>query len=533
MQQINKKVVYYAIVVAFGGFVFGLDAALISGVVSALTTEFTMSDWQVGLVVSAPSIGVLGALCVAGLISDHLGRKKTLLIIAALYLISAIGSALAPTYEWLVMARFVGGLAFASLSLSAMYIGEIAPSEVRGKLVCVNQVNIVTGLAAAYFVNYGLAALANSEITWVAAVGLDEATWRWVLGIEILPATVWLALLFTVPESPRWLAMRDRWDEAKLVLSEHVYCDADRVEQEVLEIRQGDIVAQQAAPSMFRQLKLLVSNRYRAALLVGIILAVVQPITGMNAILFYAPTIFEQVGGGENVALLQSVLVGVISIVFAVLSLATIERFGRRRILLGGLACAAFSLSLCAWAFSQASYQLPASVTGLFAEASRLSSLVGVGFDSDVSFKSALIESLGRELFLAHQNELLTSAIRVNPELVLVGILSFVASYQYAMGPVMWVMLSEIFATRVRGVAIPLCAFVTSAVAMFVPLLFPWQLANFGASSIFMSYAGFTVLGFVLILWAAPETRNRSIEQIQRELEMRQSKYHAKTQETL
>ncbi|MBX2877407.1 MAG: MFS transporter, partial [Saprospiraceae bacterium] len=209
----------YALIVAFGGFVFGLDAALISGTVGFVTTEFGLSDLQVGAVVSASGFGVLFALLGVGYVADRMGRKKTLQIIAVLYLVSAICSALAPSYGALVSARFLGGLAFTSLSLASMYIGEIAPPDKRGTLVAMNQINIVIGLSAAYFLNYLILQLSQSEVAWVVDWGLKEHTWRWMLGSEILPAILWSILLLTIPPSPRWLLLKGRVADARSVLS--------------------------------------------------------------------------------------------------------------------------------------------------------------------------------------------------------------------------------------------------------------------------------------------------------------------------
>ena len=224
----NSPAFRFAAIVALGGLVFGLDAALISCTVIFFTSHVGLSDLLVGTVVCAPGFVVLFALPVVGYLADKIGRKRMLQLIAVMYLISAIGSALAPSFYALVAARFLGGLAFASISMASMYIGEIAPPENRGKLVGMNQINIVVGLSAAYFVNYLL--VNNAE-----SLGVSENIWRWMSGSESIPAFFWFLLLFTIPQSPRWLMLMARKDEARNVLQRLL--PAERVEKSLEEIQ--------------------------------------------------------------------------------------------------------------------------------------------------------------------------------------------------------------------------------------------------------------------------------------------------------
>ena len=224
MDAFTRRAFLYAAIVTIGGFVFGLDAAVISGTVRYITIEFGLTDLEVGAVVSAPGFGVLFALVVTGAICESIGRKKTLIMVAALYTLSALLSAIATSYEMLVGARFIGGLAFASLSIASMYIGEIAPSSQRGKLVSMNQIMIVIGLTAAYFSNYFL----------VEVMADSPDVWRWMLGMEILPALAWMLLLFLVPQSPRWLLCKGQKEAAKAQLLKLV--GPERIEQEFNEL---------------------------------------------------------------------------------------------------------------------------------------------------------------------------------------------------------------------------------------------------------------------------------------------------------
>lgn len=508
----------YAFIVALGGFVFGLDAALISGTVRFVAVEFGLSDLQIGAVVSAPGFGVIFALLATGHLAAQIGRKKTLLIIAVLYLVSAVTSTIAPTFEALVAARFLGGLAFTSLSLASMYIGEIAPSNMRGKLVAMNQINIVVGLSAAYFLNNAILQASNSGADWVAAVGILDHTWRWMLGTEIVPALIWLLLLFAIPESPRWLVQKNRNDEAREVMAKLI--PADEIEPAIQEIQQSAEHGHDTR-SFRAQLGDLFDKRMRTAFWIGLTVATVQPITGINSILFYAPTVFEQTGVGTDAAFAQAVTVGVVSVAFTVLALLLIDKIGRRPLTLFGLAWAGVSLIICSALFANATYVLDASVLASLSDnvnPEALRSLIGVEYMSDVDFKAAVQGAIGEAGLRENESILLQNAANINAQFVLVAIISFIAAFNFSIGPIMWILFSEIFPIYVRSIAIPSFALVTSIVNYLVNQFFPWQLSNMGAAEIFASYAVFVVIGLAILFRILPETKNKSIEQIEAEL---------------
>jgi len=508
----------YAAIVAMGGFIFGLDAALISGTVNFISSEFNLSDLQIGMVVSAPGFGVLFALPIASFIADKFGRKKTLQIIALVYIFSAFLSALAPSFEFLIAARFIGGLAFTSVTLASMYIGEIAPTEIRGKLVAMNQINIVVGLSTAYFINYIILQATSSGASWVTNLGIDKNTWRWMLGTEILPAIIWLGFLRTIPRSPRWLMLVSKVEEAKSVMTRLI--PHERIELEIQEI-QSSIDSQGGDTSILHQLKTLMSPALRTALIIGLVYAIVQQITGINAILFYAPTVFEQLGIGTDAAFMQAVFVGLVSLVFTILALSFIDRIGRRPMTLWGLLWAVLSLLVCAYGFHSASYTLTddslATLSHQFDE-SKLRSIVGVVYDSDKSFKEAIAEVLGSEVARTNSSELLRAAGDIPSTLILFGVLSFIAAFQFSIGPVMWVVFSEIFSTKIRGVAIPTVALATSVTSYLVQQFFPWQLSNMGARDIFLFYAISSAVGLLILFKILPETKGKTIEEIEKSL---------------
>ncbi|TKD63568.1 sugar porter family MFS transporter [Flavobacterium sp. ASW18X] len=375
----------YSFIVAIGGLIFGLDAALISGTINFITKEFALSDIQLGTAVSAPALGVLLALPFAGYACDKFGRKKTLIIVAFLYLFSAIFSALAPNYFTLVAARFIGGLAFSSISLASMYIGEIAPPKLRGKLVSMTQINIVIGLSAAYFINYLILDWSTATSGWAVDYGLTTNVWRWMLGSEIIPALIWFLLLFTIPESPSWYLLKNRKEEATKVLTnlmplteipKYINENLERIHSKTKEL------------SIVEQLKGVFAKRMRVILIIATTIAIAQQATGINAILFYAPTVFEQLGLGTDAAFAQAIWIGLVSIVFTILAILLVDRLGRRPMIIAGMLWIVASLVLCWYGFSLAEYSLtPEALIALkdVPNIEQLNNLVGVVYDSDLA----------------------------------------------------------------------------------------------------------------------------------------------------
>lgn len=513
MDRYLRHSLLLAVVVSCGGFVFGYDAAVISGAIGLVAVQFGLGAWEQGLVVGAPTLGATMAALFAGRMTDTFGRKTVLLAIAWLYLASAVWSCLAGSFAGLASARFVGGLAFASLILAPMYIAEISPARHRGKFVSINQLNIMLGFSAAYFANYLILRSARGGAGAGFGLPADELAWRWMLGMEILPALAFLVMLHFIPESPRWLFLKGREQEANAVL-EKVVAPHER-EAQMAEIRRH--VAGKAQ-DLRSQLAALFGPKLRRVLAIGLTVGVLQQATGVNAIYFYAPTIFEQSGIGTDAAFAQAVWVGVINVVFTLVSMAAIDRFGRKPLLLVGLAGVVLSMGLCGYGFAKASYQLDGERIAQLSPAidrQALEPLHDVRFDSDVAFKRALAEALGEDGSRAHQAELIKAAADMNPTLVLVGILGFVASFALSLGPVMWVLLSEIFPNHMRGLAIATVGFINSGVSFLVQLLFPWQLASIGSAATFLAYGAIALVGLVVVQWLVEETKGRSLEQIE------------------
>jgi SP family arabinose:H+ symporter-like MFS transporter len=298
--------------------------------------------------------------------------------------------------------------------------------------------------------------LGESELAWAEALRLGQWNWRWMLGVEALPAIVYFFALFAVPESPRWLLMHAQEDEARRVLER--VSNRDQAEKEIEAVKaslRAEEGTERAAP------RELLQPALRRVLVIGISIAILQQVTGINAVFFYAPMIFEQSGIGTDASFMQAVLVGLVNLVFTVLAISFIDRIGRRPLLVAGLA----GIAVCML-------------------------LLSYGFASEDT----------------------------NPMLILAGILGFVASFAMSLGPVMWVLFSELFPNRVRGLAISFVGLINSAVSFTVQLVFPWELETLGNSITFLIYGLFALAGLVLVIRLFPETKGRSLEELEGEL---------------
>ncbi|MFT6528978.1 MAG: sugar porter (SP) family MFS transporter [Psychrosphaera sp.] len=512
--------IIYTIIVSLGGFIFGFDASVISGTLNFIVTEFDLTSIEQGFVVSAPTLGAIIATVTAGILADRFGRRNLLIVIALLYLLSAVASAFSTSYWMLVSARFIGGLAFCSLMIAPMYIAEISQPEKRGKLVSINQLNIVIGFSAAYFANYYVLELSQSSASWVSGIGLDTHTWRWMLGLEILPALAWFILLFYVPRSPRWLALKGQDTQAISVLKQLNESDEQHDYQQDIEQIKRSI--ENKDTSLLASLKYLFNSKIRFAITIGIIVGIAQQITGINAIFFYAPSIFEQSGVGTNAAFAQAVLVGVINVLFTIAAMMLIDKLGRKPLLTIGLAGVSLSMALCAYGFSQATYKLTADdIESLVVKEQSLAKLMdvqGKTYQSDVEFKQTIVKLVGQQTFSAHQGDILKLAATMNATVILLGILGFVASFAFSLGPVMWVMFSEIFPNHVRGIAISFVSVINSIVSFTVTFVFPWELEVLGSAITFLIYGAFAFIALILVVRLFPETKGKSLEQIEAEM---------------
>ncbi|HEY4368896.1 MAG TPA: sugar porter family MFS transporter [Steroidobacteraceae bacterium] len=510
MTQGRLNIGFVALTVAIGGFLLGFDATVISGVVPFIRDYFalagTSGDLKLGWAVSSLGWGAMAGNAMAGVLSDRFGRRKVLICTALLFMCSSLLAASATTFSGFVTARICGGLAVgAAILIAPVYIAEIAPASRRGGLVSLNQLMIVIGISASFFSNYFL-------------LGLGEHSWRWMLGVQIVPATLYFILLWLVPESPRWLLMKDQEAKALDVLSR--VAGPAQAHENLRQIRLS--LTTKPASRGFRG---LLDRRMRFIMLIALGLAFFQQITGINAIFYYLPTIFAQAGGGVNDAFRQAVLVGLVNVGMTVVAVWLIDRLGRRPLLSIGVAGMALSLLTISWAFSQANYRLDESSyavaqssgvpTDLVAE---LRAFDGVVYPSETEFVAALEEKHGSVRIEPHRQALIGAALTMNAKLVLVAIIGFVASFAISLGPVMWVLLSEIFPNEYRGAAISVAGFWNALVSASVTFVFPWELSTLGSAGTFLVYGIFASLALLFVLLCIPETKGRTLEELEGDL---------------
>jgi sugar porter (SP) family MFS transporter len=332
--KFNRFLLGSTLVAAVGGFLFGFDTAVISGTTEALRRVFALTSGQLGFTVASALIGtVLGSILV-GQPAENYGRKRVLIGLALLYLVSALGCGLSWSWLSLVIFRFVGGLAIGGASVvSPMYIAEISPAHSRGRLVAVSQLNIVLGILTAYFSNYVIASLLD---------GSGTVAWRWMFGIMAVPSVLFFFLLTPIPESPRWLVKRHRRDEAQAVLEKLGSESPQQVLNEIIESLHEERVA---ADEPFFQ------RKYRVPILLAFMVATFNQWSGINALIYYTADIFRMAGAGQSSALLQSVMIGLTNLVATLVAMTVIDHFGRKKLLLIGSVGLTVCLGLTAYAF--------------------------------------------------------------------------------------------------------------------------------------------------------------------------------------
>ncbi|HOO84089.1 MAG TPA: sugar porter family MFS transporter [Prolixibacteraceae bacterium] len=457
-------IVKVSLIVALGGFLMGFDASVISGVIKFIEPEFQLTKIQLGWAVSCLTLTSTMAMMVAGPLSDKYGRKLVLKYAAILYAVSAILSAIAPTFTLLIIARMIGGLGVgASLIIAPMYIAEISPANIRGRMVSFNQLNIVVGISVAFFTNYLILQWSQSDSSFAELLGFDKYTWRWMLGLETLPAVLYFIFLFFVPPSPRWLAMNGNEEQALKILTQAG--GSDNAQKVLADIKNN---LKENTQKSKAKLADLFKPALKLVLFIGIVIAILQQITGINAVFFYAPMIFEQTGIGVDASFSQAILVGLTNIVFTILAMWLIDKLGRKFLLTLGFSGIFISMLIIALAFNSATYAADGTVE------------------------------------------------QINSWLVLGGILGFVASFAISVGPVMWVLFSELFPNTIRGLAISFIGFINSAVSFSVQLVFPWQLENLGSAGTFIIYGAFGLIGLVFVLVFLPETKGKSLEELEK-----------------
>jgi len=438
MSKARSYVLFVTFVAALGGLLFGFDTAVIAGGMRFLKGYFSLNSFQEGFAVSILLVGCIFGAAFAGALSDKLGRRRLLLLSAVFFGVSAVGVALCHNLTTFVIARLIGGLGVGAASiLSPLYISEISPARIRGSMVSLNQMTIVTGILISYFVGWALA-------------GVGPTNWRWMFGVMVFPAAIFFALLYTVPESPRWLVKKNREEEAVGILARINGLEA--AVAEAREIRETIALETGSLKELFRP-------GFRKALVLGVVLAVFQQITGINTVIYYAPRIFEQAGLGRVSALMQSTIVGAVNVLLTLVAIFLVDKLGRKPLLLVASAGMGVSFGLLGGAFYFKMFAGP-WVLGL--------------------------------------------------------VLLYIAFFAMAMGPIVWVVIAEIFPTRVRGRAMSIAIVFLWAADFVVSLSFPVMADKLSEAYTFWIYAVVCAASFVFILMALPETKGKTLEEIER-----------------
>jgi len=453
MKKNNLYIVLITLVATLGGLLFGYDTAVISGAEGSLQTYFTdslgLSSLVHGITVSSALIGCIIGGIISGYVSSGIGRKYSLVVAAVLFIISALGSAypeflfftkgepsLALLFTFNIY-RIIGGIGVGLASaVSPMYIGEIAPPRIRGTLVSLNQFAIIFGMLVVYFVNFGIAK--GQTIEWINDIG-----WRYMFASEAIPAFLFLVLLFTVPETPRYLVSKNQNSKAMEVLSK-IY-DQAVAKTTMLEIQKS-----------FDVNKAKLFSFGKAIIVIGILLSVFQQFVGINVALYYAPRIFESMGAGRDASMFQTIVMGLVNVVFTLIAIFTVDKFGRKPLLIIG------SIGM---------------TIGMFGVA-------GMAF---------------------------TNAIGIG---TLIFIIIYTASFMMSWGPVVWVLISEIFPNKIRGQAVAIAVAAQWAANYFISSTYP-AMMEFSGGLTYGFYGIMSLLSALFIWKFVPETKGKSLEELE------------------
>jgi sugar porter (SP) family MFS transporter len=441
-RRVRRNVAVSAAITALGGLLFGYDTGVVSGALLFVKKDFGgLSSFQQELVTSLLLVGaVVGALA-AGRVSDRIGRKRTVLITAVVFIVGVLLAAFTPTYPMLLVARVIIGLAVGSASMIVpLYIGEIVPPRVRGGLVSLNQLAITVGILSSYLIDYGLSGTGN---------------WRLMFGLAAIPAAaLFLGMLFQT-ESPHWLIRQGREDEARAVLR-RVRQDSD-IEAEIREVRE---VSQRESG-----VRELVSPKVRPLLMVGVLLAIFQQITGINTVIYYAPTLLQGAGFGNSGALLANVVNGGVNVGMTIVAIWLLDKVGRRPLLLSGTAGMAVGMAITALSF------------------------------------------LG--------GEHLTGALAI---VAVLGLLIYTGSFAIGLGPVFWLLIAEIYPLKIRGAAMSVASMANWAANFVVTVSFLTLLSAIGGVGAFFLFGFLTLVALAYFWRKVPETKGRSLQEIERDL---------------
>ena len=439
---LSKYVIIISVIAAIGGLLFGYDTAVIAGAIGSIQTIFDLSPALTGWAASSAIWGCMIGVIFAGFLSDKFGRKKVLILSAILFFISAVGSSIPNNLTQFVLARLIGGVGVGIASmLSPMYISEIAPAKIRGTLVTLYQLAIVIGINLVYYINLQIASSGDAQ--WNLDIG-----WRIMLASEVIPALLFFIMLFFIPESPRWLASKGKIDSAKAIIEK---INGQNKSAELLNEIQDSFKEEKGS------ILVLFTSGLRMAIVVGMFLAFFSQITGINAIIYYAPEIFKNIGFGADSAMFQTVIIGTVNTIFTFVAIAFIDKYGRRTLLLWGIS----GMIIC---------------------------LGGVGLMFHFELSSG-------------------------PWLLLF-ILGFIASFAMSLGPIPWVLISEIFPTKFRGVAMSISILMVWIGVVLITQLTPILLEGVGGAFTFWIFMFNAIILFIFTFNMIPETKGKTLEEI-------------------
>ena len=451
--------VFLSVVAALGGFLFGYDTAVISDTIAQVTEQFRLDALQQGWYVGCALVGSIIGVLFAGILSDKFGRKFTMILSAILFSTSAIGCAVSVDFNQLVVYRIIGGVGIGVVSIiSPLYISELAVAQYRGRLVSLYQLAVTIGFLGAYLVNYQLLGYSTSNpdiVTgWWSLIFVTEV-WRGMLGMEILPALLFFIIIFFIPESPRWLILKGREEKATNIL-ERIYTSS---KDALFQLAETKSVLSSESKSEW---KLLLQPGIRKAVIIGVCIAMLGQFMGVNAVLYYGPSIFENAGLSGGDSLFYQVLVGLVNTLTTVLALVIIDKIGRKKLVYYGVSGMVISLILIATYF-------------IYGESWGISSIF-----------------------------------------LLVFFLFYVFCCAVSICAVVFVLLSEMYPTRVRGFAMSIAGFALWIGTYLIGQFTPWMLQNLSPAGTFILFAIMCV-PYMLIVWKlVPETTGKSLEEIER-----------------
>ena len=444
--MIQRKVILWSVIVALGGFLFGFDTAVISGAEQAIQKYWSLNDVQHGLTISIALIGTVFGAFLGRIPADSFGRKSALFIIAIIFLFASLGTALATNWYIFMALRFIGGLGVGASSIIApVYISEISPAAARGRLVVLFQFNIVFGIVIAY--------LSNLALVYFMGAGAHDL-WRYMLGIMAIPSLLFLLLLRLVPESPRWLLLKNSKDLHALQTLQVINPEGFQQELESIVSTNEEDAKDPDGAELF-------SKRYRFPAMLAIVFAFFNQVSGINAIIYYAPRIFEMTGLGKSASLTSTVGIGVVNLIFTMIAIRFIDSIGRRKLMLIGSFGLILTLGLVAWSF--------------------------------------YTKSFGGYYITAY-------------------LLFFIGFFAFSQGAVIWVFISEIFPNQVRAKGQTLGSLTHWVMAAIIAFSFPLFADKLGGGNTFAFFTGMMVLQLLFVWKIMPETKGKSLEQIERTL---------------